>query len=297
MAIVALGKLGSCELSPGSDLDLVFVYDHAPDAEESDGKKPLAPGTWYARLCQRLISAITAPTAEGRLYEIDMRLRPSGNAGPTASRLDGFEQYYRDSAWTWEFMALTRARVVAATSPELATRIGTAITEILTTPRDADRLVIDAADMRARIDKEHGTDARWNVKHRRGGLVDIEFIAQYLQLRHAPVDPGLLAVNTAEALRKLADGGVIDVAVANELISALELCWRLQDALRLMVSGTLDEATAPASMKAALARAAGLESFDDLVGAVDRAADRAYSLFREIIDEPAADARSRLPQA
>ncbi|MDH5411495.1 MAG: bifunctional [glutamine synthetase] adenylyltransferase/[glutamine synthetase]-adenylyl-L-tyrosine phosphorylase, partial [Alphaproteobacteria bacterium] len=184
MAVLALGKLGSGELSPTSDLDLVFVYDHDPDAEASDGEKPLTPGVWFGRLGQRLISAITAPTAEGSLYEIDMRLRPSGSAGPTASRLDSFARYYLEEAWTWEHMALTRARVVASTTQDIDNRATAIICETLARPRDPDRLVVDVADMRIRMAKQHRGESLWDVKHHRGGLVDIEFMAQYLQLLH-----------------------------------------------------------------------------------------------------------------
>ena len=297
MAIVALGKLGSGELSPTSDLDLVFVYDHAEDAEASDGKKPLAPGTWFARLCQRLISAITAPTAEGRLYEIDMRLRPSGNAGPTASRLDGFERYYREEAWTWEHMALTRARVVASTSPEITDRTADIIQRILTAPRDADRLLVDVADMRLRIAKQHKGQSPWNVKHHPGGLVDVEFITQYLQLLHAPAHSEILDGNTAERLRRLGEAGALDMREAEDLIKGLDLWWRLQDALRLIVPDGLDDANIPDSTKAALARAVAQGDFETLTAAMEAAYDRDSTLYRRIVGDPADDARKRLPAA
>ena len=297
MAIVALGKLGSGELSPTSDLDLVFVYDHAEDAEASDGKKPLAPGIWFARLCQRLISAITAPTAEGRLYEIDMRLRPSGNAGPTASRLDGFGRYYREEAWTWEHMALTRARVVASTSPEITDRTADIVQRILTAPRDADRLLVDVADMRLRIAKQHKGQSPWNVKHHPGGLVDVEFITQYLQLLHAPAHSEILDGNTAERLRRLGEAGALDMREAEDLIKGLDLWWRLQDALRLIVPDGLDDANIPDSTKAALARAVAQGDFETLTAAMEAAYDRDSTLYRRIVGDPADEARKRLPAA
>src|SRR5690606_29059692 len=113
VSILGMGKLGSRELTAGSDVDLILLYDHAEDAEESDGGKPLAPSHYYARLTQRLIAAVSAPTAEGVLYELDLRLRPSGNKGPVATNIDAFRKYQREEAWTWEHMALTRARPVA----------------------------------------------------------------------------------------------------------------------------------------------------------------------------------------
>lgn len=295
LAIVALGKLGSGELSPTSDLDLVFVYDHATDAEASDGEKPLTPGVWFGRLCQRLISAITAPTAEGSLYEIDMRLRPSGSAGPTASRLESFERYYREEAWTWEHMALTRARVVAATSQDIDYRTTTIVCATLARPRDPDRLVVDVADMRLRMASQHRGESLWDVKHHRGGLVDIEFIAQYLQLLHGPAHPRVFAENTAEALGRMGEIKVLDADNVASLIQALGLWWRLQDTLRLVVPSGLDEANIPDSTAAALARAATRPDFEALTAAMEEAYGRVSELYRGIVDGPAEEARKRLP--
>lgn len=295
LAIVALGKLGSGELSPTSDLDLVFVYDHAADAEASDGEKPLTPGVWFGRLCQRLISAITAPTAEGSLYEIDMRLRPSGSSGPTASRLESFERYYREEAWTWEHMALTRARVVAATSQDIDYRTTAIICATLARPRDPDRLVVDVADMRLRMASQHRGESLWDVKHHRGGLVDIEFIAQYLQLLHGPAHPRVFAENTAEALRRMGEIKVLDADNVASLIRALGLWWRLQDTLRLVVPSGLDEANIPDSTAAALARAATRPDFETLTAAMEEAYGRVSDLYRGIVDGPAEEARKRLP--
>ena len=295
LAIMALGKLGSGELSPTSDLDLVFVYDHAADAEASDGEKPLTPGVWFGRLCQRLISAITAPTAEGSLYEIDMRLRPSGSSGPTASRLESFERYYREEAWTWEHMALTRARVVAATSQDIDYRTTAIICATLARPRDPDRLVVDVADMRLRMASQHRGESLWDVKHHRGGLVDIEFIAQYLQLLHGPAHPRVFAENTAEALRRMGEIKVLDADNVASLIRALGLWWRLQDTLRLVVPSGLDEANIPDSTAAALARAATRPDFETLTAAMEEAYGRVSDLYRGIVDGPAEEARKRLP--
>src|SRR5262249_42573902 len=113
VAILGMGKLGSRELTAGSDVDLILLYDHDEEADESNGAKRLAPSHYFARLTQRLIAAVSAPTAEGVLYELDLRLRPSGNKGPVATHFDAFSKYQRSDAWTWEHMALTRARVVA----------------------------------------------------------------------------------------------------------------------------------------------------------------------------------------
>ncbi len=149
-AIVAMGRLGSREMTLASDLDLILIYDARPDSVGSAGQRQLALSTYYARLSQRLISAITVPTAEGRLYQVDMRLRPSGESGPIASSLSAFAQYQRESAWTWEHMALTRARPIAGDA-RLCDGITAAIRAALGAPRDPQRLVGDVADMRRRI--------------------------------------------------------------------------------------------------------------------------------------------------
>ena len=282
-AVIGLGKLGGREMTVESDLDLMFVYE-APDGD-SDGPKPLAPGLYYTRLSQRLISAITAPTGEGKLFEIDMRLRPSGNAGPIANSLEGFLKYQRENAWTWEHMALTRARVIAA-DDGLARRIETAIHDVLTRDRDAEKLVADVADMRGRIAREHRSDDQWAIKHYRGGLVDIEFIAQYLQLRHAASHPGVLAANTTDALSRLADARVLDRRVADELIAAMHLWRKVQGVLRLGFGAEFDEATAPEGARAVLARAAGSNDFDDLKELIVTTATGVRHHFAELIEKP-----------
>ena len=153
-AVIGMGRLGSREMTLASDLDLILIYDVPPCGETSDGPHPLPVPTYYARLSQRLISAITAPTAEGRLYEVDMRLRPSGSSGPIATSLVGFTRYQRESAWTWEHMALTRARPVAGDAA-LRRQIADAVAVILAAPRDPERLLLDVADMRRLIEVEH----------------------------------------------------------------------------------------------------------------------------------------------
>ena len=184
-AVVAMGRLGSREMTASSDLDLILIYDAPEDSDQSDGPRPLAITTYYARLTQRLIAAITAPTAEGKLYEVDMRLRPSGASGPIASRLDAFARYQREAAWTWEHMALTRARRSRRAARRCGQAIMAALAAALTRPRDPARLVADVAEMRERIAAEHPHPAAWDLRNRRGGMVDIEFIAQYLMLREA----------------------------------------------------------------------------------------------------------------
>src|SRR6516225_11538365 len=201
-AVIAMGRLGSREMTLASDLDLILIYDVPPDSEVSGGLHPLPIATYYARLSQRLIGAITAPTADGQLYEVDMRLRPSGASGPIAASLAGVARYQRESAWTWEHMALTRARPVAGEAA-LRARISDAIGSVLALKRDTRRLLVDVADMRRRIADENPRPSLWDLKNRRGGLIDLEFIVQYLQLREAASSPQLLCRGAEQTLRAL----------------------------------------------------------------------------------------------
>ena len=290
MAVVALGKLGGRELMPESDLDLVFVYDVPEDADVSDGSKPLGSSVYYMRLAQRMVTAIDALTGEGRLYEVDMRLRPSGNKGPIASRLDGYLRYYETDAWTWEHMALTRARAIAG-GPALVARLNDFIRATLTRQRDPDKLVVDVATMRARIAREFRGTSRWDIKHRRGGLVDAEFIGQYLQLRHAHGHPEILAPTVSEAIDNLAGAGLLDRGIADDLIDALALWHRVQAILRVAVSDDIEKEGSPEGPRNAVVRAAGVDSFTALTELMDSTAARVHAHFVALIDEPAETAR------
>ena len=167
-----------------------------------------SPAQYYTRYTQRLISAFTAATAEGILYPVDMRLRPSGQKGPVATQLSSFIHYQHNEAWTWEHLALTRARVVSG-PPALRAAVTAAIRHVLVKPRDRAKIAADVREMRARIAKEKGTSDIWELKQVRGGLVDLEFIAQYLQLVHGPAHPRILSQNTVEASEYLAGAGVL----------------------------------------------------------------------------------------
>ncbi|NEW93041.1 bifunctional [glutamine synthetase] adenylyltransferase/[glutamine synthetase]-adenylyl-L-tyrosine phosphorylase, partial [Rhodopseudomonas sp. BR0M22] len=187
-AILAMGKLGSREMTASSDLDLILIYDFDDDAPDSDGERSLHGAQYFARFTQRLISAFTTRTNYGVLYDVDMRLRPSGRAGPVASRLDAFAAYQDQEAWTWEHLALTRARVISA-PPEFRSKIEQVIRAVLTRPRDAEIIANDVAEMRRAIAQEKGEDDVWDLKYAAGGMVDIDFIAQYLQPVHANPAP------------------------------------------------------------------------------------------------------------
>ena len=282
MAVLALGKLGSREMTPASDLDLIFVYSGGDGA--SIGPKPLPASQYFARLSQRLINALTARTAEGALYKVDMRLRPSGNAGPLATSLDAFVAYQRKSAWSWEHQALTRARTVAGPG-DLRRKVEYAVRDVLTRPRDAAKLLADVAGMRARMDAEHHTRSPWRVKHLRGGLVDIEFIAQYLQLKHAHEHADVLAPDTRGALANLADAGFLDAAPARDLIAALDLWQAIQGMLQLSLEDSGDPI--PEGLEPTLAKLGGASDFEDLRELMRATASCVYGHFRDLIEIPA----------
>src|SRR5476649_2859651 len=200
-ALLALGKLGGREMTATSDLDLIIVYDFDAEHPQSDGERPLYGAQYFARLTQRLISALTSQTNYGALYPVDMRLRPSGRSGPVATNIDAFKSYQETEAWTWEHLALTRARVLSA-SPGFAARVERTVRAVLCRERDVSSIAADVVEMRYAITRERGEDVRWNLKYAAGGLIDLEFIAQYLQLVHAAEHPDILDTSTARVLEK-----------------------------------------------------------------------------------------------
>jgi glutamate-ammonia-ligase adenylyltransferase len=286
LAVVALGKLGSREMTVSSDLDLVFLYDLPEEGVVSDGAKPLEPQRYYARLAQRLINALSAQTAEGTLYEIDMRLRPSGNAGPIATTLSSFRRYYREDAWTWEHLAITRARVVAG-PPEIRAQAEAELFEIRTTRRDPDKLLAEVAHMRRRIAREHPADTIWSVKYAAGGLIDLDFLAQYLQLRHAADQPEVLALSTQQAFANLAAAGVLEAKLARDLSGATRFLRQVQEALRLTVGPAFDADSLTPSLQAALAASIGLDDFARLRTRLEETLAWAHGIYVEMVDAPA----------
>jgi glutamate-ammonia-ligase adenylyltransferase len=282
IAILALGKLGGREMTATSDLDLIVVYDFDSEHPESDGPQPLYGSQYFARLTQRLISALTAQTNYGVLYQVDMRLRPSGRSGPLATQIAGFASYQEDEAWTWEHMALTRARVVGA-SPTFAARVESVIRGVLTRPRDAESVAGDVVEMRAAIAQEKGDSNRWDLKYAAGGLVDLEFIAQYLQLIHAADTPEILDTSTARVLDKAWRLGLITTEVAEVLRPAVRLYQNLTQILRLCLPGPFDPKTAAPGLTALLARAADVPDFATLEAFIAETQAKVRKCFVQIL--------------
>jgi glutamate-ammonia-ligase adenylyltransferase len=250
-------------MTAASDLDLILLYDFAETATQSNGPRPLPGGQYYARLTQRLLSALSAPTAEGKLYEVDFRLRPSGRSGPLATHIDAFATYQAKEAWTWEHMALTRARAIAG-DRDLMERAAGTIAAAVTQVRDKDKLRADVLEMRAMVEEEKGGEGAWDLKQAPGGLVDIEFIAQYLLLLHAPERPALVSPETETVLSAAAEAGVLPAAEADVLLPALRLYQALIQILRLCLAGPFEPENAVKGLLSRLAEAGELPDFATL---------------------------------
>jgi glutamate-ammonia-ligase adenylyltransferase len=282
IAAVALGKLGSREMTAASDLDLILIYDFPADASDSDGRKPLGPKLYYARLTQRLISALTAPTKAGRLYDVDMRLRPSGGKGPLATQLASFRLYQEREAETWEHMALTRARFVAG-DKSLGADVAETVRRTLTMKRDAARIAAETRAMRALIAKEKGDRDVWDLKLAAGGLIDIEFAAQYLQLAFAHEYPAILDVSTRKVVEEAGRRGLVTPDEAEVLIGAHKLYTDATQFMRLSTSGRFDPAAAAAGVKRRIAAASGFPDFEAFAAALEEARKRVRAAFAAIV--------------
>ncbi len=261
-AIVAMGKLGSREMTASSDLDLILIYDFDHDHPDSDGARPLQGSQYFARLTQRLISAFTTRTNYGVLYDVDMRLRPSGRAGPVASRLDAFADIRRRKPDLGAHGAV--ARGVISASPEFRARIEAVIREVLTRRRDVGIIANDVLEMRRAIAEEKGEDDIWDLKNAAGGMVDIEFVAQYLQLVHAADKPDILNVSTVQVLDNAARLGVLAQSDADALRAASRLYHDLTQIIRLCVSERFKPETAGKVFLRVLKRAGGRADFSAL---------------------------------
>jgi glutamate-ammonia-ligase adenylyltransferase len=241
------------------------------------------PGSlYYTRFTQRLIAALSAETAEGSLYQVDMRLRPSGSQGPVATKLSGFIEYQKSSAWTWEHLALTRARVI--TGPELLRGIisGT-IKEVLTRPRDRAAVAADVRAMRARIAEEKGSSDIWDLKQVRGGLIDLDFITQFLQIVSGNAHPDVLDQNTEAALSKLSAAGVLAPGDAEILVPATRLYHTLTQVLRLCLDKPFVAEEAPRALKDLLARASDMPDFSALEATLKQTLPAVREAFERIV--------------
>lgn len=278
-AVFGMGKLGGEEMTAGSDLDIIVIYDSSADNAQ----------TWFTRLTQRLITGLTAPTAEGELYEVDMRLRPSGRGGPVAVSLEAFRHYQNEEAWTWEHMALTRLRFVAGNAALGAGVCQIGADAICARARSPRRKQIpkDVSDMRQTLYREKPGHGLWDFKTAKGGLVDIEFMAQQDMLLRAR--PDLVRPNTGMALSGLADADGADSVDWCFLRAALNLLSAMQQLQRIAIGTDPVDAEMPEGLKARMCRAAGEEDFEGLEARLSDVKARVHALAAEKLHLPATE--------
>jgi glutamate-ammonia-ligase adenylyltransferase len=259
-AVLGMGKLGSREMTAASDLDVILLYDFDPERAESDGARPLHATQYYTRLTQRLISALTVATRRGPLYEVDMRLRPSGRQGPVATKLGSFRDYQLTEAETWEHMALTRARQIAG-DLSLGADIAAVTSSVLHRSRDDKALRKDVRDMRTLIAQEKGEGDSWDLKLASGGLIDLEFIAQYLSLRYAHEAPDILDVSMPGVFAHAGRLGFLTPAAVEQLTTAHTLYGAVTQMIRLAIDGPFDPKQAGSGVLRRIAAAAHSPDF------------------------------------
>jgi glutamate-ammonia-ligase adenylyltransferase len=269
LIILALGRMGGAELTHASDLDLIYLFT-GDFAAESDGAKPLGAVHYFNRLAQRVTNGLSVATAAGPLYDVDTRLRPSGNDGPLSVSLDGFAQYQREDAWTWEHMALTRARPVYG-APQARAATQAIIDSVLTAPRDDAKLIADAAKMRGDMAAHKQPKGPLDVKLSAGGLVDLEFVTHVAQLRTGKG----LTPRLSEAIRELVALGLLDPF----MIEAHALLTRMLVTVRLMAP-TLD--IPPEITRPVIARACGMSEWEGLLAELDATRQRVASAWMAI---------------
>ncbi|MEM9576731.1 MAG: glutamine-synthetase adenylyltransferase [Pseudomonadota bacterium] len=269
--VLGLGSLGAGTLSAGSDLDLIIIYDPL-DAESSDGKKPLLTRPYYARFTQALITAVTAPMPQGRLFEVDMRLRPSGNQGPVATSWPSFQSYQREQAWMWEHLALTRAVVVAGPQA-LARDVGAFQVSLLSAPRAPEDVAREVIRMRGRIREAKSPEGLWDVKIGPGRLQEIELMAQA-----GAMLAGHPGASVAEGLAGAAEKGLIASEAAEQLSQAATLMSTVHTAVRLLSDKTLESEALGLAAQGFLLRTTGFEKLADLEAALMESFTRAEGI-------------------
>ena len=284
VAVLAMGKLGSAELTAGSDVDVIVLYDCDDPLGSSDGPKSLDAPRYFGRVTQRLVAALSAPTAEGVLYEVDMRLRPSGNAGPLATRLAAFEKYQLNDAWTWEHMALSRAHPLCG-DQSLMKDAAAVIDAVLVKPRDREALARDIAEMRARIERDKPAKSIWDLKLIAGGLIDIEFIAQFCHLgSDQPREKagGGEAMSTDDVLVRFGPE-FMNAGDLEACRKALALYTDIAQLTRACLNTGFKPDTAPAGLLDRLCKLSDCPDIEALEALITDTADEVRSIFRKLL--------------
>lgn len=280
ICVLAMGRLGSRELTAGSDLDLIFLYDHNEDTEMSDGDKPLHASQYFTRLTQRLTAAMSAPTAEGVLYELDFRLRPSGNAGPLATNAHSFVKYQKEKAWVWEKQALTRARSVAGDA-ELCAKMEIEIEALITEGAGKSNLKPEIADMRYRIEKAKGQTNPWDCKNTAGGLIDVEFIAQWMVLESGEFPPA--HNRNSRAIIRSQNNKILGETDCEELTAAYDLYTGILQVLRSCLDDAFDPAQAPYGLIEILCQTTGYPDIASATASLEEAQQKVRAIFIRLI--------------
>ncbi|GAA6158285.1 [glutamate--ammonia-ligase] adenylyltransferase [Ruegeria sp. HU-ET01832] len=276
--VLGMGSIGAGRINSQSDLDMIVIYDPL-DQDMSDGPRPLATRTYYARFTQALITALSAPMSQGRLYEVDMRLRPSGNQGPVATSWASFTNYQQNEAWVWEHLALTRARVVAGNA-DLAQDIETFRAEFLTRHRDTAKVLREVAEMRSRLAAAKSPAGIWDAKNGAGRMMDIELMAESGALLS-----GLPQRDVHTGLDGAVAAGLLEVAQAQTLKGCYDLCWSVQCAARLLSGKVIEADKIGEGGTAFLCRATGFEQVDQLQAALQDSYDTAAGIIGRVISE------------
>jgi len=276
-SLVGMGSLGSQRMTATSDLDMIVIYDPG-DEENSDGPRPLAARAYYARLTQAMITALSAPMSQGRLYEVDMRLRPSGNQGPVATSFASFQNYQREEAWVWEHMALTRARVIVGPA-DLSVDIETFRTSLLQTPQPQKKVLDALADMRARIADAKAPDGVWDTKTGTGRLQDLDLLAQATSL--------ISGQGTRDVPGCLMSGQSVNLLSRDEIDTLSEAHCRFLEVLfatRLLTPGTVSDDALGEGGIAFLVRASPAETAEDLRAQLEDRYERVAAIVEAVLE-------------
>ena len=290
LAIMAMGRLGTGEMTSSSDLDLVFIHQ-TPDNDQNqnqimtNGKRPIHASMYFTRIGQELINILTAPTAEGKGFEVDMRLRPSGKSGPVTIAFDRFASYQQEQAWTWEHMALIRARVITGFRHEsLTEQITSCLARLMKMPRDKAKVIQDAKDMRQRITKHNPPRSSHDLRLIPGGLIDMDFFAQMMQLLY-PCPDGRRYGQAIDAITALTRRGVISGDDEQTLKSAMTVLLDLNQIMRLVITGVHDQHP-DAMLPQPIAERFGITTIADMDHMVKTHADTIIAVTNRYMDMP-----------
>lgn len=280
-AVLGMGRLGSKDLTASSDLDLIFLYRHHENAEASNGDRPLYPQQYYIRLVQRLIAAMSAPTSEGVIYDLDFRLRPSGNSGPLATQLHSFEKYQMEEAWTWERQALVRARTIAG-DEDILRDVDQTLDRLRTRKLDSETIAADILEMRETLDAEKPAETLFDVKRAEGGLIDIEFIAQWGALVSGKPDSSNHVLSTTELIENVPDI-LIGRTERETLKNAYELYNAILQIERVCLKENYDPETKEKGFETLLMEQVSQPDMKQLVSFLQETQGKVRKIFKEVL--------------